>query len=86
MSSGLLPLSNKRLQRLLNSKKFMMRAFLKGSIKQVYSIVHDDIDEELVKRAAIKTKNGCIPSGFDAGNLCRILVSKLFGLCSLVLP
>ena len=64
----------------------MIRAFLKGPIKQVYSIVYDDIDEAFVTRAAIKTKSGCILSGFEGDHLCRILVSKPFGSCSLVLP
>ena len=32
------------------------------------SIVYEDIDQDLVKKAAIKTKGGCGPSGLDADN------------------
>ena len=52
---------------------------LQGPKKQIHSLVYEDIDEDLVKKAAIKTKRGCGPSGLDADNWCRILVSNQFG-------
>ena len=44
-----------------------------------YSIAYEDIDEDLVKKAAIKTKGGCGPSGLEANNWHIILVSNQFG-------
>ena len=44
-----------------------------------YSIAYEDIDEDLVKKAAIKTKGGCGPSGLEADNRRRILVFNHFG-------
>ena len=41
---------------------------LQGPEEQIHSIVYEDIDECLVKKAAIKTKGGCGPSGLDADN------------------
>ena len=45
----------------------------------MHSIIYEDIDEDLVKKAAIKTKGGCGPCGLDADNWRRILVSSRFG-------
>ena len=45
----------------------------------MHPIVHDDIDEELIKKAAKKTKGSSGPSGLDADGLRRITVSSCFG-------
>ena len=54
-------------------------ATLQGPKKQIHSIVYEGIDEDLVRKGAIKTKRGCGSSGFDADNWRRILVSNQFG-------
>ena len=41
--------------------------------------MYDDIDEELIKKAAIGTNGGSGPSGLDADGWQRILVSSSFG-------
>ena len=55
------------------------RSVITRAKKQMHSIVYEDIDEDLIKKAAIKTKGGCGPSGLDADNWRRILVSNQFG-------
>ena len=57
-------------------KQLMQKSNINGALR---SIVYEDIDEDLVKKAAIKTKGGCGPSGLDADNWRRILVSNQFG-------
>ena len=59
---------------------------LQGSVKQVHLVViYEAIDEALISKAALKTKGGCGPSGFDTENWRRILVSKSFRSSSLEL-
>ena len=83
MSNGILPLSDETLQILSlkhpEAQQAHHEALLQGPKKQIHSIVYEDIDENLVKKAAIKTKGGCGPSGLDADNWRRILVSNQFG-------
>ena len=83
MSNEIVPLPDETLQ-ILNLKhpeaqQAHQEAILHGPKKQIHSIVYEDIDEDLVKKAAIKTKGGCGPSGLDADNCRRILVSNQFG-------
>lgn len=59
MGNGILPLAKGTLQLL---------SLLRSPIKQIHSIVYDDIDEVLVMKVAVKTKGGCAPSRFDAEN------------------
>ena len=54
-------------------------AILQGPKKQIHNIVYEGVDKDLVKKTAIKTKRGCGPSGLDADNWRRILVSNQFG-------
>ena len=42
-------------------------------------IVYDDIDEQLIKKAAIRTKGGTRPSGLDVDEWRRIIVLSCFG-------
>ena len=59
---------------------------LQGSVKQVHLVViYEAIDEVLISKAALKTKGGCGPSGFDNEKWRRILVSKSFRSSSLEL-
>ena len=83
MSNGILPLSDKTLQVLSlkhpEAQQTHHKVILKGPKKQIHSIVYEYFKEDLVKKAAIKTKEGCGPSGFDADNWRRILTSNQFG-------
>ena len=39
---------------------------LQGSVKQVHLVViYEAVGEALISKAALKTKDGCGPSGFD---------------------
>ena len=90
MSNGILPLSDEILQILSlkhpEAKQAHQEAILQGPKRQIHSIVYEDIDEDLVKKTTMKTKEGCGPSGVDADNWRRILVSNQFGSSPLDLP
>ena len=45
----------------------------------MHPIVYDDVDEELIKKAAVRTKEGEGPSGLDADGWRKIIVSSCFG-------
>ena len=83
MSNGILPLSDETLQILSlkhpEAQEAHHEAVLQGTKRQMHSIIYEDIDEDLVKKAAITAKGGCGPCGLDADNWCRILVSSRFG-------
>ena len=83
ISNGILPLSDETLQILsmknLETQQAHHKAILRGPSRQIHSIVYEDIDEDLVKKAAIKTEGGCGTSGLDADKWCRIWVSNQFG-------
>ena len=59
------------------------KVILQEPIKQVHPVVYEAIDEALISKAALKTKGGCGPSGFDAQNWHRFLVTKSFRSSSL---
>ena len=87
MSNGILPLTDETLH-LLRTKHQEMQStheevLLQGPIKQVHPVFDEAIDEALISKAALKTKGGCGPSGFDAENRLRTLVSKSIGSSSL---
>ena len=48
-------------------------------IEKVHSIKFEKITDELVRKAALKTKGGSGPSAIDAEEWRRILTSKHFG-------
>ena len=54
-----------------------------GPIKQVHLVIYEAIDKVLILKAALKTTGVCSPSGFDAKNWHRTLVSKSFRSSSL---
>ena len=56
-----------------------MKRHYKAQKRQIHNIAYEDIDEYLVKKAAIKTKGRCSPSGLATDNWPRILVSNQFG-------
>ena len=47
-----------------------------GPKRQIYSIAYECIDEDLIKKTAIKTKGGSGPSGLDTDNWQRIFISN----------
>ena len=53
--------------------------FLRGEKLSVHPVAFEDIDESMVKEAALKTKGGSGPSGLDADVWRKILVSKSYG-------
>ena len=87
MSNGILPLTDETLHLLRTKPPEMQSAYkellLHRPMKQVHPVVYEAIDKAFISKAALKTKGGCGPSGFDAENWQRILVSKSFGSSSL---
>ena len=51
---------------------------MQGLTKQIYSMFYENIFEDLVKKAAIKSKGGCDPYGLDVDNCSRILIYNKF--------
>ena len=87
MSNAILPLSDKTLQILSPKHPEVQQAhheaILQGLKRQMHSIVYEDIDEDLIKKVALKTKGGCDPAGHNVDNCRRILVFTQFGSSSL---
>ena len=52
---------------------------LRGQKPSVHPVVFEDIDENMVKEAALKTKGSSGPSGLDVDGWRKILVSKSYG-------
>ena len=52
---------------------------LRGKKSSVNPVVFEDIDNSMVKEAALKTKGGSSPSGLDADGWRKILASKSYG-------
>ena len=78
----ILPLTDETLQLLKlkhpDAKDTSQQALLQVPIQKMHPIVYDDIDEELIKKAAIGTTGGSAPSGLDADGWRRIIVSSCF--------
>ena len=72
MGIGILPLSKETLPMLClkhpEVEQAHHKAILQGPKTQIHSTVYEDINEDLVKKAAIKAKGGCGPSELDADN------------------
>ena len=60
MSGGILPMTDENPQLLKlkhpEAKDTSQKALLQGPIQKMLPIVYDGIDEELIKKAAIRTK------------------------------
>ena len=83
MSGRILTLKDGTLQ-LLNlkhpdGKDTSQQALLQGPIQKMHPVMCDDIDAELIKKAAIRARGGSGPSGLDADGWRRIIVSSFFG-------
>ena len=81
ISNGILPLDDMTLSLLKQkhqaSSELNEEVLLRGEKPSVHSVVFEDIDDSMVKEAALKTKGGSGPSGLDAAG--KILVSKTYG-------
>ena len=83
ISNGILPLDDKTLsllkQKHPTSSEVNEEVLLRGEKASVHPVVFEDIDENMVKEAVLKTKGGSGPSGLDADGWRKILVSKSYG-------
>ena len=83
ISNGILPLDDKTLSFLKQkhpaSSELNEEVLLRGEKPSAHPVVFEDIDENMVKEAALKTKGGSGPSGLDACGWRKILVSKNYG-------
>ena len=52
---------------------------MRGEKPSVHPVVFEDIDESMVKDAALTTEGGSAPSGLDADGWKNILASKSYG-------
>ena len=71
---------SKKFTLLMEKGKRNEEVLLRGEKASVHPAVFEDIDEKMVKEAALKTKGGSGPSGLDAHGRRRILVSKSSGM------
>ena len=55
---------------------------INGERPVIHLIIFDDINEELARKAAIRTKGESGPSGLDADGWRKMLTSKVFGSCT----
>ena len=69
MTNGILPLDEKRLNSLKQkhpqSKQACEETLINGEPPAIHRIIFDDINQELVKKAAMRTKDGSGPFGLD---------------------
>ena len=83
MQDGILPLNNKTLNKLKEkhpkSKNANNDVLLTGIPQDFHPIMFGSNDEEMIRKAAIKTKGGSGPSAMDADGWRRILCSNNFG-------
>jgi hypothetical protein len=83
MANGILPLNDETLNLLHlkhpDAKEAMPDVLIQGPTLRVHPVLFDEIDEDLVKKAALRTKGGSGPSGLDADGWRRILASNNYG-------
>ena len=86
MVNGVLPLDDNTLNSLKQkhpkSQPACEETLINGDPPVIHPVVFEDINEELVRKAAIRTKGGSGPSGLDADGWRRILTSKAYGTCA----
>ena len=86
ISKGILPLDDKTLSLLkqkhpaLSMSELNEEVLLRGEKPSVHPVVFEDIDENMVKEVALKTKGGSGPSRLDAEGWKKIIVSKSYGI------
>ena len=86
MQNGVLPLNEKTLELLKQKHPSPSTTQQDGLLSDEPQLTHpikfENIDADVIKKAAIKTKGGSGPSGMDADGWRRILASNSFGQCS----
>ena len=86
MTNGNLPLDEKTLnflkQKHTQSKPVCEETLINGEPPVIHHIIMHNINEELVRKAAVKTKGGSGSSGLDADGWRKMLTSKVFGCCT----
>ena len=87
MSNGILPLTDETLQKLRQKHPDARTAEVVTLVQEfapdIHPIIFEEIDEEMVKQAALKTRGGSGPSGMDADGWRRIFVSNHYGASSI---
>ena len=86
MTNGILPLDEKKLNSLKQKHPQSQPAYeetlINGEPPLIHPIIFDDINEEVVRKATIRTKGGSGPSGLDDDGWRKLLISKVFGSCT----
>ena len=55
---------------------------LQGPVNLVDKVIYDDIDAELIRKSAVRTKGASGPSGLDADFWRKIIGGSIFGAAS----
>ena len=83
ISNGILPLGDKNLSLLKQkhpvSSELNEEVLLRGEKPSVHPVIFEDIDQNIVKEAALRTKGSSRPSGLDADGWRKIIVPKSYG-------
>ena len=86
MENGILPLNKDTLSKLIQKhpkgKTASQDILLNDPLQNIHPVEFQSIDEEMIRKAAIRTKGGSGPSGMDADSWHRILASINFGISS----
>ena len=86
MTNGIFPIDEKTLYSLKRkhpqSQPAYEKTLINGESLVMHPIIFGDINEELVRKAAIRTKGGSSLSGLDANGWRKMLTSKVFGICT----
>ena len=86
MENGILPVNRYTLSKLIQKypkgKTVSQDVLLNGPLQNIHPVKFQSIDEEVIRKAAIRTKGGSGPSGMDADSWHRILASTNFGISS----
>ena len=61
-----------------SAQKAQLRSLVFGPIEDIPHVIYHQINGEMIKEAALKTKGSGGPSGIDANGFRRVLASKSF--------
>ena len=82
MENGILPVNRYTLSKLIQKypkgKTVSQDVLLNGPLQNIHPVKFQSIDEEVIRKAAIRTKGGSGPSGMDGDGWRRILTSNNF--------
>ena len=83
MQNGILPLNDETLkllkQKHAHGKAPTNDALLSDTPIQIHSVRFEDINSDMIRQSALKTRGGAGPSGLDGDGWHRILTSNCFG-------